>query len=54
MADQAAVERGVIEALRTCHHPEIPVTDASVDVVFDPAWDSCKMSDAARLKPGLL
>src|SRR5215813_833248 len=29
------------------------VTDARVDIVFDPPWDSCKMSDAARLKLGL-
>jgi FeS assembly SUF system protein len=30
------------------------VTDASVEIVFDPPWDSCKMSDAAKLKLGLL
>jgi FeS assembly SUF system protein len=30
------------------------VTDARVEVVFDPPWDSCKMSDAARLQLGLL
>jgi FeS assembly SUF system protein len=30
------------------------VADARVEVVFDPPWDSCKMSDAARLKLGLL
>jgi FeS assembly SUF system protein len=30
------------------------VTDAQVEVVFDPPWDSCKMSEAARLKLGLL
>src|SRR3989441_490080 len=30
------------------------VTDARVEIVFDPPWDSCKMSDAARLKLGLL
>jgi FeS assembly SUF system protein len=104
MTDQALVEREVVEALRTCHDPEIPVdiyelgliygvtvapdgavgirmtltspncpaaqalpaeverkvravpgvTDARVEIVFDPPWDSCKMSDAARLKLGLL
>jgi len=30
------------------------VTDASVEIVFDPPWDSCKMSDAAKLQLGLL
>jgi FeS assembly SUF system protein len=30
------------------------VTDARVDVVFDPPWDRCKMSEAARLQLGLL
>jgi FeS assembly SUF system protein len=30
------------------------VTDARVQIVFDPPWDSCKMSDAAKLKLGLL
>jgi FeS assembly SUF system protein len=30
------------------------VSDARVDIVFDPPWDSCKMSEAARLKLGLL
>ena len=104
MADQAIVVREVIEALRTCYDPEIPVdiyelgliygvtvapsgvvdvrmtltspncpaaqelpaeverkvrsvpgvTDARVEIVFDPPWDSCKMSDAAKLKLGLL
>jgi FeS assembly SUF system protein len=104
MADTAVVEREVIEALRTCYDPEIPVdiyelgliygvtvtpqgtvgvrmtltspncpaaqalpaeverkvrsvpgvTDASVEIVFDPPWDSCKISEAARLKLGLL
>src|SRR3989442_7077068 len=104
MADQKIVEREVIEALRTCYDPEIPVdiyelgliygvtvspdgsvdvrmtltspscpsaqalpaeverkvrsvpgvTDARVEIVFDPPWDSCKMSDAAKLKLGLL
>ena len=104
MADTAVVEREVIEALRTCYDPEIPVdiyelgliygvtvtpegtvgvrmtltspncpaaqalpaeverkvrsvpgvTDARVEIVFDPPWDSCKMSEAAKLKLGLL
>jgi FeS assembly SUF system protein len=30
------------------------VTDARVEIVFDPPWDSCKMSEAARLALGLL
>ena len=30
------------------------VTDARVEIVFDPPWDSCKMSDAAKLQLGLL
>ena len=30
------------------------VTDARVEIVFDPPWDSCRMSDAAKLKLGLL
>ncbi len=30
------------------------VTGARVEVVFDPPWDSCKMSDAAKLQLGLL
>lgn len=30
------------------------VTGARVEIVFDPPWDSCRMSDAARLKLGLL
>jgi FeS assembly SUF system protein len=96
-------ERRVVEALRTCFDPEIPVniyelglvygvtvdpagqvtvrmtltspncpaaqelpaqvqaavaaipgvTGAKVDVVFDPPWNSCMMSDAARLQLGL-
>jgi FeS assembly SUF system protein len=104
MTDQAAIEREVVAALRTCHDPEIPVdiyelgliygvtvgpegavhvrmtltspncpaaqqlpaeverkvrgvpgvTDARVEIVFDPPWDSCKMSEAARLQLGLL
>lgn len=103
-ADQTIVERDVIEALRTCYDPEIPVdiyelglvygvtvkpggvvdvrmtltspgcpaaqalpaeverkvrsvpgvTDARVEIVFDPPWDRCRMSDAAKLKLGLL
>src|SRR5204863_10178876 len=102
--EPAVIERAVVEALRTCYDPEIPVdiyelgliygvtvtpdgavdvrmtltapscpaaqelpaevertvrsvagvTDAKVEVVFDPPWDSCKMSDAAKLKLGLL
>ena len=104
MADRTVLERDVVEALRTCYDPEIPVdiyelglvygvevdpegavqvrmtltspncpaaqelpaevertvravpgvTRARVEVVFDPPWDSCHMSDAARLKLGLL
>ncbi len=30
------------------------VTDAHVEVVFDPPWDPSRMSDAARLKLGLM
>ncbi len=30
------------------------VTDARVEIVFDPPWDSCRMSEAARLQLGLL
>ena len=30
------------------------VTDAKVDVVWDPPWDQTKMSDAAKLQLGLL
>src|SRR5262245_32774928 len=30
------------------------VTDVKVDVVFDPAWDMSRMSDAAKLQLGLL
>ena len=104
MADQAVVEREVIQALRRCYDPEIPVdiyelgliyglrvtadgavdvrmtltapncpaaqelpaeveravrsvpgvTAARVEITFDPPWDRCKMSDAAKLKLGLL
>jgi FeS assembly SUF system protein len=104
MADPAVIERDVIQALRQCYDPEIPidiyelgliyglsvapdgavdvrmtltapncpaaqelpaeveravravpgVTDAKVEITFDPPWDSCRMSDAAKLKLGLL
>jgi FeS assembly SUF system protein len=104
MSDRAVIEKQVIEALRTCYDPEIPVniyelgliydvkvapngvvnvrmtltspacpsaqelpieaeakvrtvpdvTDAKVEVVFDPAWDSSMMSEAAKLQLGLL
>jgi len=30
------------------------VTDAKVEVVFDPPWDPSKMSEAAKLELGLL
>ena len=30
------------------------VTDARVEICFDPPWDSSKMSEAARLQLGLL
>lgn len=30
------------------------VTGAHVEIVFDPPWDSCRMSEAARLQLGLL
>lgn len=102
-AHTLALEAQVIEALRTCYDPEIPVniyelgliydvkvdpdrvveitmtltspncpaagtlpgevrekakavpgvTDAKVEVVFDPPWDPSKMSEAARLDLGL-
>lgn len=104
MPDAPALERKVIEALRTCYDPEIPVdiyelgliygvtvmpdgkvdvrmtltspacfaaqalpaeveravrsvpgvSDVEVEVVFDPPWEQCRMSEAARLKLGLL
>ena len=104
MADQAVLERDVIQALRGCYDPEIPVdiyelgliygirigpdgavgirmtltapscpaaqelpaqveravravpgvTGAKVEITFDPPWDRCRMSDAAKLKLGLL
>jgi len=103
MSDPAVIEKQVIEALRTCYDPEIPVniyelgliydvkvapngvvnvrmtltspacpsaqelpieaeakvrtvpdvTDAKVEVVFDPPWDSSMMSEAAKLQLGL-
>jgi probable FeS assembly SUF system protein SufT len=30
------------------------VTDANVEIVFDPPWDQSRMSEAARLQAGLL
>ena len=30
------------------------VSNARVEIVFDPPWDSCKMSDAAKLQLGML
>ncbi len=98
------IEAQVIEALRTCFDPEIPVniyelgliydvkvepsgaveirmtltspncpaaqslpaeveakakavrgvTEAKVDVVWDPPWDSSRMSEAAKLQLGML
>ena len=104
MSDSAMIEKQVIDALRTCYDPEIPVniyelgliyevkvapngvvnvrmtltspacpsaqelpieaeakvrtvpdvTDAKVEVVFDPPWDSSMMSEAAKLQLGLL
>ena len=30
------------------------VTAARVEITFEPPWDRCKMSDAAKLKLGLL
>jgi FeS assembly SUF system protein len=104
MSDPAVIEKQVIEALRTCYDPEIPVniyelgliyevkvapngvvnvrmtltspacpsaqelpieaeakvrtvpdvTDAKVEVVFDPPWDSSMMSEAAKLQLGFL
>ncbi len=102
-ASSLVIEAQVIEALRTCFDPEIPVniyelgliydiqvnpsavveitmtltspncpaagtlpgevrekaksvpgvTDAKVDVVFDPPWDPSRMSEAAKLELGL-
>jgi len=104
MSDPAVIEQQVIEALRTCYDPEIPVniyelgliyevkvapngvvnvrmtltspacpsaqelpieaeakvrtvpdvSDAKVEVVFDPPWDNSMMSEAAKLQLGLL
>ena len=104
MSDSAVIEKQVIDALRTCYDPEIPVniyelgliyevkvapngvvnvrmtltspacpsaqelpieaeakvrtvpdvTDAKVEVLFDPPWDSSMMSEAAKLQLGLL
>ena len=103
-ANTKDVEAQVIEALRTCYDPEIPVniyelgliydvkvepsgatrvqmtltspncpaaaelpaevesrvrdvpgvTDAQVDVVWDPPWDPSKMSEAAKLQLGFM
>lgn len=102
-AHALALEAQIVEALRTCYDPEIPVniyelgliydikvdptgvvevtmtltspncpaagtlpaevrekakavpgvTDAKVEVVFDPPWDPSKMSEAAKLELGL-
>ncbi|MFQ5988773.1 MAG: SUF system Fe-S cluster assembly protein [Candidatus Methylomirabilales bacterium] len=102
-ANTLVIEAQVIEALRTCFDPEIPVniyelgliydiqvdssssveitmtltspncpaagtlpgevrekaksvpgvTDAKVEVVFDPPWDPSRMSEAAKLELGL-
>ena len=30
------------------------VSDAKVEVVFDPPWNTCMMSEAAKLQLGLL
>lgn len=104
MDNEAAIEKGVIEALQTCYDPEIPVnvyelgliygvtvdpagtvgirmtltspncpaaqelpaqiesraravpgvSDVKVEVVFDPPWNSCMMTDAAKLQLGML
>jgi len=102
--DPKELEAKVVDALRTCYDPEIPVdiyelgliyrvdvdpagavevqmtltspncpsaaelplqaeskirsiegvTDARVEVVFDPPWEPSKMSEAARLQLGML
>ena len=102
-ANALVIEAQVVEALRTCYDPEIPVniyelgliygievdpsgavavrmtltspncpaagtlpgevqekvkgvpgvTDARVEVVFDPPWDPSRMSEAAKLELGL-
>jgi FeS assembly SUF system protein len=104
MSDQTAIQQQVIEVLRTCYDPEIPVniyelgliydvavdpagavtvrmtltspacpaaqelpaeveakaravpgvSDARVDVVFDPPWEMAMMSEAARLQLGFM
>ncbi len=104
MSDPAVIEKLVVEAIRTCYDPEIPVniyelgliydvkvdptgvaavrmtltspncpsaqelpleveakvravpgvTDAKVEIVFDPPWNTCMMSEAAKLQLGLL
>jgi metal-sulfur cluster biosynthetic enzyme len=30
------------------------VSDVKVEVVFDPPWNSCMMTDAAKLQLGML
>lgn len=102
-AETSALKEKVLEALRTCYDPEIPVniyelglvydtrvepsgevyinmtltspncpaaaslpaevqekvkgipevTDAKVEVVWDPPWDPSKMTEAARLQLGM-
>jgi FeS assembly SUF system protein len=102
--DPKAIEDKVVEAIKTCYDPEIPVdiyelgliygvdvdpsgqvavtmtltspncpsavelpgmveskvrsiagvTDARVEVVFDPPWEPSRMSEAARLQLGML
>ena len=48
--DRLTVRRAAEQKVRA-----VPgVTDTRVEIVFDPPWDSCKMSDAAKLKLGLL
>ncbi|MGH7266936.1 MAG: SUF system Fe-S cluster assembly protein [Candidatus Rokuibacteriota bacterium] len=104
MSDQADLEKQIVDALRTCYDPEIPVnvyelgliydvkideggavairmtltapncpaaqvlpaqveaaaaavpgvSAARVEVVFDPPWESCMMSEAARLQLGMM
>ena len=103
MSDERPTEKHIIDALRTCFDPEIPVniydlgliygitvdpagsvairmtltapncpaarvlpaqveakvaavpgvSAAKVEVVFDPPWNSCMMSEAARLQLGM-
>jgi FeS assembly SUF system protein len=102
--NETIIEAQVVEALRTCFDPEIPVniydlgliydvkvaddgvvavqmtltsphcpavqslpaeveekvkavqgvTDAKIDLVWDPPWDQSKMSEAARLQLGMM